>query len=290
MVIVVRGETSKLAVEETSFPRKTRLKHGVEFSSLPPHLLPGRKAVCLRTGAIQLCILLTIAAVPACAQCPKQPSITQAELVRRTQQLYDALVVGDQEPWKTYYADDAVLYDEKGRAMDKKALVADVQVLPSGYSASIKIVNPRTFASAGAVSLAYDSDETETIFGQVLHARYHTVDTWLYRGGTWQISVTQAMRYYESPALGVTDKAHLNDFVGTYRLSAESIRTVSRTGDALFLQRGAGPRTKLLPESGDLFYRTGIEGRILFHRGPDGKVDALYDRRNNEDVVWTRVP
>lgn len=248
------------------------------------------KGFCVRTGTITLCTLLTIATVAVRGQCAHPPSITQSELVRRTQQLYNALVEGDQGPWKTYYADDAVLYDEKGRAMDKQALVADVQTLPKGYSASIAILHPRAFSSAGAVSLAYDSDETERVFGQVLHARYHTVDTWLYRAGTWQISVTQAMRYYEDPALGVTDSAHLDDFIGTYRLSADSIRSVSRKGDDLFLQRGAGPRIKLLPESGDLFFRAGIEGRILFHRAPDGKVDALYDRRNNEDVVWTRIP
>jgi len=33
-----------------------------------------------------------------------------------------------------------------------------------------------------------------------------------------------------------------------------------------------------------------VEGRILFHRTESGKVDSLYDRRNNEDVVWRKVP
>ncbi len=65
---------------------------------------------------------------------------------------------------------------------------------------------------------------------------------------------------------------------------------VTRQGDELLLQRGGGAKVKLLPESGDLFFRTGVEGRILFHRDAGGKVDALYDRRNNEDVVWKRVP
>jgi hypothetical protein len=32
-----------------------------------------------------------------------------------------------------------------------------------------------------------------------------------------------------------------------------------------------------------------VEGRILFRRADNGKVDALIDRRNNEDVVWKRV-
>jgi hypothetical protein len=217
------------------------------------------------------------------------PTITEAELLQRTQQLYDSLPAGDRKPWQTWYADDAMVYDEKGRAMDKKALVADVEPMPVGYSGSIKVVEPHTTFAPGVAVLAYACDETETIFGQELHARYHSVDTWLYRNGAWQIAVSQTMRYYEDPKLGTTDMAHLNDFVGTYELASGDRRIVTRDGTSLFLERNNGPRTKLLSESGDLFFRAGVEGRILFHRNASGKVDALYDRRNNEDVVWKRV-
>ena len=53
-------------------------------------------------------------------------TITETELVRRTQQLYDSLPSGDRVPWTKFYADDAVVYDEKGRSMNKKALLADI--------------------------------------------------------------------------------------------------------------------------------------------------------------------
>jgi len=32
-----------------------------------------------------------------------------------------------------------------------------------------------------------------------------------------------------------------------------------------------------------------VEGRILFRFGKERRVDALIDRRNNEDVVWRKV-
>jgi hypothetical protein len=38
-----------------------------------------------------------------------------------------------------------------------------------------------------------------------------------------------------------------------------------------------------------LFFRKGVEGRILFRYDAHGKVDALIDRRNNEDVVWRKT-
>ena len=69
---------------------------------------------------------------------PEPPAITETELVQRTQQLYDAVIPGNQTPWKAFYADDAMVYDEKGRAMDKKALLADLEPMPAGYSGTIK--------------------------------------------------------------------------------------------------------------------------------------------------------
>ena len=39
----------------------------------------------------------------------------------------------------------------------------------------------------------------------------------------------------------------------------------------------------------DIFFRKGVEGRILFHYGEGSKVDTLSDRRNNEDVVWKKA-
>ena len=73
-----------------------------------------------------------------------QDTITEAELIRRTQELFDAVAPGDQGPWKKYFADDCMYFDEKGRNLDKAALVADVAPLPEGYSGTIKLVWPQS--------------------------------------------------------------------------------------------------------------------------------------------------
>src|SRR5438067_448276 len=113
--------------------------------------------------------------------------ITQDELVRRTQELYDAIVPGDQAPWKKYFA----------------------------------------------------------------------------------------------------------DFVGIYELAPDQTRSVTAEGGNLFVERKGkreqlNKKEQLFPETSDLFFRKGVEGRILFRYDARGKVDALIDRRNNEDVVWTK--
>jgi hypothetical protein len=227
---------------------------------------------------------LSIATILCAADLP----ITQDELVRRTQELYDSLVSGDQAPWKKHFADDCIFADEKGRLFDKPKLIADIAPLPAGYSGTIKIANAQSRIIGNTAILSYYADETETIFGQHLTARYHITDTWLLRNGNWQIIASQAHRYYEDPAIGKADPKKFVDFIGTYELAPGQTRSVFREGDKLFVERN-GKKEELLPETSELFFRKGVEGRILFRCGANDKVDALIDRRNNEDVIWRKT-
>jgi hypothetical protein len=215
-------------------------------------------------------------------------AITEADLVRRTQELYDSIVSGNQEPWKKYFADDCTFSDEKGRTFEKTKLVAYFTPLLKGYSVTIKIENVISRIVGDTAVLSYDANETETIFGQQLHARYHITDTWLQRNGNWQIIASQAHRYYEDPAMGEVDERKFRDYVGRYELAPGQTRAVTAYDGNLFIERN-GKKEELLRESGDLFFRKGVEGRILFHYDASGKVDSLVDRRNNEDVVWKKT-
>jgi hypothetical protein len=158
-------------------------------------------------------LLLAITFATALAHAADAP-ITQDELVRRTQELYDAIVPGNQAPWKKYFADDCIFADEKGRILDKPKLIADIAPLPDGYSGTIKIENAQSRIIGNTAILSYDADESETIFGQNLKARYHVTDTWLQRNGEWQIIASQAHRYYEDPAVGKADPKKFAAFIG----------------------------------------------------------------------------
>ena len=193
----------------------------------------------------------------------RDAAITEAELVRRTQELYDAVVPGNQAPWKKYFAEDSIFADEKGRTMDKTKLVADITPMPAGYSGAIKIEQVQSRIYNNVAILSYNANEKETIFGQNLSARYHITDTWLRRGGNWQIVASQAHRYYEDPAVGKTDSKKFPDFMGAYELAPGQTRKIIAEGDSLFVER-SGKKDQLFPEASELFFRKGIEGRILF--------------------------
>ncbi|HEY2171807.1 MAG TPA: DUF4440 domain-containing protein [Candidatus Angelobacter sp.] len=218
-----------------------------------------------------------------------EPTITQDELVRRTQELFDSVVPGNAEPFKKYFAEDAMFFDEKGRSMDKTALVKDIQPMPKGYSGTIKLVRPKSHIEGNVAILSYDLDETETIFGQNMTARYHETDTWMWRGGKWQIVAGQVLRYYEDPAAGKADTSKFPGYVGTYRLGPERTMTIAAEGGQLYATRNGRPREELIPEASDIFFRKGVEGRTLFGHGDNGKVITLIDRRNNEDVNWKKT-
>jgi hypothetical protein len=235
--------------------------------------------------------MLALLFASAVLACPAQDrsTITQAELVHRTQSLYDAVASGNKAPWQQYLADDVLVHDEKGGSYTKATFLATVDPLPSGYSGSIKVTHPQTIFAPGVAIFSYDAEEVETIFSNRMTARYHQTDTWLYRKHLWQIAASQVMRYYEDPASAAINPAIFSDYIGTYEVAPGNQMVITTHDGKLFAQRGASNPVQLLPESPDMFFRVGIEGRRLFHRNADGKVDTLIDRRNNEDVLWKKI-
>jgi hypothetical protein len=68
----------------------------------------------------------------------------------------------------------------------------------------------------------------------------------------------------------------------------QDVDRLAKRGD-LFRQRGDGPKVELIPEVTGIFCREGVEGRILFRRGKQGKVEVLLDRKNSQELVWMKV-
>jgi len=243
-----------------------------------------------------LCMLLIMSMLVGASACRDQgrESITQEELVRRTQVLVDAVASGDQTPWKSYFAEDAMFFDERGENMNKEQLVSSITPLPQGYSGNIKVVDAKSHIEGDVAILIYDLDETEYVYGQTEKARYHETDTWMRRNGSWQIVAGQVLRYYADPAPGEVDARSYKDYAGRYEAAPGKMVETTQDGDHLFYQRFAdskprAPKAELIVEGGPIFFRKGVEGRILFRRAKNGKVDALIDRRNNEDVVWKKI-
>ena len=113
--------------------------------------------------------------------------ITQDELVRRTQELYDAVVPGNQAPWKKYFADDCIFADEKGRVFDKPKLVGDITPLPSGYSGTIKIENAQSRIIGNTAILLNDIDLVAEVGGREVTNPFMVTEVYVKENGKWKM-------------------------------------------------------------------------------------------------------
>ncbi len=218
------------------------------------------------------------------------PTITQDSLVRLTQQRMNAVAPGDKGPFERQFYRDALIFDERGRAMDKARLLRDVTPVQAGDVATLKVINPQSRIEGNIAVFAYDLDETEIIFGQVNKAKYHETDTWLRRGNEWRIIAEQVLRYYADPAPGAADLTRYPQYLGRYQLGPKVTLRITRDGPKLYAQEIGKKKLQLIPEAADIFFSPGVEGRELFKYDGRGNVVAYIQRRNNEDLVWRKLP
>lgn len=207
------------------------------------------------------------------------------------QRLMDALAPGDTAVWARVLDDDGVFIDEEANVRAKRAVLAELHALPAGFSGVICVTAPRAIVRGDVALLTYDAMETETVYGQVLHTRYHTTDTYVRRGAEWRLLGSQigVLPSEHTPVAG--RPAVYGDYVGRYALAPGVEYTVTREGDRLFGQRPGRPREELLPLGDDRFFRTGARrGERIFRRDEAGRVDAMVDRRDNNDLIWPRIP
>lgn len=132
-------------------------------------------------------------------------------------------------------------------------------------------MNAKSHIQGDTAILSYDLNQTETIFGQNMTARYHGTDTWMYRDGRWQIVAGQMLRYYEDPAPGKVDRKKYGEYVGTYELVPGVTQVVSLEGADLYAQRTGGDKVLLVPESTDIFFAR--ESRVAGSSGAGSKTE-----------------
>jgi hypothetical protein len=235
----------------------------------------------------------------------------QAALTRTTQALLDGIGTGDTAVWRRALAPDAVLGDENGVVRRPDAVLAGLGPLPPGFEGTIRLADPVLRLAGGLAVLSYDALEHETIHGQRLATRYHTTDTWtcVADGGGkrrvgeasehsgsdalaagWRLVASQTAVIPSEHVAAAVDSVVLRAYVGTYALADGIEYAVSARDGQLEGRRAGRPPEALFPLGCDRFFRRGAtRGERVFRRGADGRVDAMIDRRDNNDLVWRRV-
>ena len=215
---------------------------------------------------------------------------TEKELTLITQQLLDAVAVGDKAVWEKYVADDAIYTDENWRILTKGQLIDSLAPLPKGYTGSIRVANVQSRIGDNAVVLSYRALKEQTVFGQKLTPIYLVTETWFRRDGRWQLVASHiAVLPSERKPIAIKPKSY-KSIVGEYELTAGIRYVITLEGDKLIGQRTGRATEELLPADENTYFAKGTtRGEKVFVRDASDQVTQMLDRRENNDLVWKRV-
>jgi hypothetical protein len=244
----------------------------------------------MKSITLGLVLLVFSSGVGAQSKLPESVSTDEKELVRIAQELFDAIAIGNKPVWEKYVAADVIYTDENWRILTKKDLVDSLAPLPKGYSGSIRMSNIQSRINGDAAVLSYRALEEERVFEQKLTPTYLVTDTYFKRNGQWQMVASHiSVLPSERKAVSVSPK-RLEPLVGQYELSPGNTYTIMIEGDKLIGQRFGRSKEELLAADENTFFPKGtVRGEKVFVRDASGRTLQMLDRRENNDLVWTKV-
>ncbi len=250
-------------------------------ASLKPFLSPLILSIVFTTLVLLSTLALTLSPPPA--------DDVALQLERKTRELLDAIAAGNREPWVRYLHDDLIYAAEDGSIKSKAQLLEELQPLPKQIWGKLRVAQFRMVRSGATAVCSYVTEEDEGYYGQVIHARYHSTDTWIETAGEWHLLASQVLALRDDPPQIALPASALDQYVGTYSLTPEVTYTIRRDGDGLVGQRtGRKPET-LRPEVADYFFVPGQPRlRKVFQRDAAGRITGFVERRETWDIVWRR--
>ena len=247
---------------------------------LPKHLTASRSLI------VSLCVLS--------AACRNSVTVTPdiaVVLQRQTQELLDAIAAGDRGPW-TRYLDDRVIFSaEDGSTKSKTQVIDELKPLPKEIWGKLRVTDFRIELHDKTAVTNYVADEEEGYFGQVLHAKYRSTDTWIDTGDGWRMVASQLLALLDDPPALSLPATTLDDYVGAYSLTPDITYTVSRDGEGLVGTRTGRKPEALKVELRDCLFVPGQPRlRKIFQRDAQGRITGFVERRESWDIVWRRIP
>src|SRR5215472_7407363 len=146
-------------------------------------------------GPTMITLLAAAAVSAAVASCS-----TDTNALRATDQaLLDAIATGDHPIWEKSLTPDAVYVDENGAIIARADFMKSLTPLPKGIGGTLKITDYSARFDGDTALVLHKDDERENYFGIQLHANYIMTETWLCRGGQWQLAMVHAYVVAKDP-------------------------------------------------------------------------------------------
>jgi hypothetical protein len=237
--------------------------------------------------AVRMAVVLGLALTGLEAVAQPGPDDALLDVSRARLRAVDA---GDKTAFAAGLDPAGLFADEDGIVRTGAALIEEVRPLPAGYAGTLEMREPQVRITGDVGVVTYAIAERLDLFGQRLDTRYHTTDVYQRTAGGWRLIASHtSVIPSELPPIPLPP-GRAADYPGRYRLGDGPVAQVRLDGDRLVFEREGRPPQELVPTGGDRFAQAG-RPRVerLFRRDAAGRVDALVDRRDNNDLVWTRL-
>jgi Domain of unknown function (DUF4440) len=214
----------------------------------------------------------------------------EADLRRVTQELMDAIAPGRVDVWRRYLHEKMLHLDENGVVRDKEAFLKELTPLPDGLIGRIEIDRFRLSIEGDLAVAAVEIQEYLDYHGQHLRTRFRFLDTWVRTSDGWRLIAEHTAAVLKDPPAVRLTREELCGYAGVYQLTPKITTTVRCTDAAIISERTDRPAVTYLPEVRDVFFAAGQpRSRRVFLRDANGRVIGFADRREGEDVRWTRT-
>jgi hypothetical protein len=232
----------------------------------------------------------TMACSGAASAATTDPEL-QMQLRAKDQAMVDAFSTGERAVFDAVMAPEAVYLDENGRLMDRATFLAELQPLPPNTSGHIELADYTMSHFGDLATVTFVEVETEDYHGQILHAKYPTSETWRNTASGWKLAMVQTMALPKDPPEVQLPPGDRAAYTGSYRAAPDLLYEIKIDGGELVGGRVGGKSTPLHAELKDVFFVAGSpRTRKIFQRNPKGAIVGYVDRREGEDIVWTKVP
>ena len=236
-------------------------------------------------------LILLGSALAACATTAAAPPAGPDAVLRaQTQELLDAVAVGNVAVWDRYLDPHMIYLSEAGEVETKAQLLDECKPLPPGITGSIALGRFEVTQFGDTAVVLHVDEETEDYFGHPLHAQYLNLATWRRGPDGWRLIAQQVHAALRDPPAIALPAAQLDDYVGIYQLTDAIRYEVRRNGDQLVGQRTGRSPQPLRVEARDVLFVPGQpRSRKIFLRDARGQVTGFADRREARDIVWPRL-
>jgi hypothetical protein len=234
-------------------------------------------------------ILLMAVVPPSPATTPSPAEAAEQELRRMSQELLDAVAPGEAEVWERTLDERFLHLDENGVVRAKAELVAEIRPLPPGLEGRLEIDRFEVVFAGDTAVAAVEVQEHLDYHGQILRSRFRSLDTWRRTPEGWRLVGQHVAAVLKDPPAIELTREELCAYEGVYSLTPEIETTIRCGDDGLTSEREDRPAVTYLPEVRDVFFAPGQpRTRRIFSRDAADGVVGFVDRREGEDVRWTR--